>query len=116
MIRILWNLSIHLHALLRYAPTNLLLDAIRTPRGLKWGLPAMVLAPVYVFLAGIFYTLVEHGHPDWLLLAGTLMLWNAFKFAWIGPISVTLLIRDATRRRAQQPRQNRHNTAQTVTT
>ena len=49
MIRQLWTLSVHTRAFLRrYMPTNILLDAIRTRRGLKWGVPAMLLAVPYL--------------------------------------------------------------------
>lgn len=95
MIRLLWNLSVSVHALLQYAPTNLLIAAIRTPRGLKWGLPAMLLAPVYLFASGICFTLVERGWPDWIAFIGLLMFWNCCKFLWIGPVSLLLLIRKA---------------------
>ena len=45
MIRQLWTLSIRTRAFLRrYMPTNIALDAIRTRRGLKWGIPAMLVA------------------------------------------------------------------------
>lgn len=45
MLRLIWTLSIHARCFLRrYIPTNRLLDAIRTRRGLKWGIPAMLLA------------------------------------------------------------------------
>jgi hypothetical protein len=41
MIRVLWNASIYARGFLRrYMPTNILLDALRTRRGLKWGVPA----------------------------------------------------------------------------
>ena len=40
MLRLIWTLSIHVRNFLRrYMPTNRLLDAIRTRRGLKWGGP-----------------------------------------------------------------------------
>lgn len=45
VIRLLWTGSVHTRNFLRqYMPTNILLDAICTPRGLKWGVPAMLLA------------------------------------------------------------------------
>ncbi|HBS75971.1 MAG TPA: sulfate permease, partial [Microbacterium sp.] len=38
MFRLLWNLSIRVRLFLRtYMPTNILLDALHTRRGLKWG-------------------------------------------------------------------------------
>ena len=40
MFRLIWVAGIHTRYFLRrYMPTNILLDAIRTRRGLKWGCP-----------------------------------------------------------------------------
>ncbi len=40
MFRPLWTASTHTNYFLRrYMPSNILLDLIRTRRGLKWGLP-----------------------------------------------------------------------------
>ncbi len=93
MIRMLWNASVHVRGLLRrYMPTNILLDAIRTKRGLKWGIPAMLLAVPYLLAASICTNLVADGGPGWLNLLVLLFVWNAMKFAWIGPISLVLLV------------------------
>ena len=45
MLRTSMNLSERGYGLFRYALTNLLLAAIRTRRGLKWGIPAVFLCP-----------------------------------------------------------------------
>ncbi len=113
MIRQLWTLSVHTRAFLRrYMPTNILLDAIRTRRGLKWGVPAMLLAVPYVLLANYCLTVIEDGGPSWLNLVILVALWNALKFTWIGPISLILLIgvriqktvaRRRTRRQVEAP-------------
>lgn len=94
MIRLLWVLSAHSrYYLRRYMPTNIVLDAIRTRRGLKWGVPAMLLAAPY--LLGVYYcvTVIEAGGPGWLNLLVLLLSWNAFKFLAIGPISLVLIVR-----------------------
>jgi len=101
MIRLVWNLSIPIHALLRYAPTNMLLAAVRTPRGLKWGLAVMLLAPAYWFAAAVCYTLQDQGGPDWLAFLGLLFIWNGLKVAWAGPGSLVMLARNASRRRGR---------------
>ncbi len=45
MIRLLWTASAEVRYFLRrYMPSNVLLDLIRTRKGLKWGMPAMLLA------------------------------------------------------------------------
>ncbi len=94
MIRQLWNLSVHARAFLRhYMPTNILLDALRTRRGLKWGIPAMLLAAPYLLAAAICTTLIADGGPGWLNLLVLLCLWNTIKVIIIGPVSLILLIR-----------------------
>ena len=44
MFGMIWVLSARIHHFLRrYMPTNILLAALRTRRGLKWGVPAMLI-------------------------------------------------------------------------
>ncbi|CDK01599.1 conserved hypothetical protein [Microbacterium sp. C448] len=94
MFRLIWAVSVRTRYFLRrYMPTNMLLDAIRTRRGLRWGVPAMVLAIPYLYAASICAQLAEDGGPGWLHLLVMLFVWNALKFAFIGPISLVLLIR-----------------------
>ncbi len=69
MFRLIWIASIHTRYFLRrYMPTNIALDAIRTRRGLKWGLPAMLLAVPYLYVASFLIVLIEDGGPGWLYL------------------------------------------------
>ena len=64
MIRLLWGLSAHTrYYLRRYMPTNIALDAIRTRRGLKWGIPAMLLAAPYLLAANYCMTIIDDGGP-----------------------------------------------------
>lgn len=77
----------------RYMPTNILLDAIRTRRGLRWGVPAMALAIPYLYAASICAQLAENGGPGWLNLLVLLFIWNAMKFTLTGPVSLILLLR-----------------------
>lgn len=94
MFRLIWTASVHTRYFLgRYMPTNILLDAIRTRRGLKWGLPAMLLVIPYLHVAGILRVLIEDGEPGWLHLLVLLCVWNAIKFAIMGPVSLVLLLR-----------------------
>lgn len=93
MLRTSVALSARGYGVLRYAPTNLLLNAIRTRRGLKWGVPAMLLAGVYFYAAAICTTIINDGGPGWLYLLVLLLVWNAFKFLWIGPVSLVHLVR-----------------------
>ncbi|SDS83146.1 hypothetical protein [Microterricola viridarii] len=80
------------HFIRRFAPTNVLLDAIHSRRGLKWGTPAMLLAIPYglaaVYCAGLF----EAGDGGWLSLLSLLSLWNALKFLVAGPGTLLALL------------------------
>ncbi|NYE93875.1 phosphotransferase system glucose/maltose/N-acetylglucosamine-specific IIC component [Psychromicrobium silvestre] len=93
MFRLIWAASVHTRFLRRYMPTNRLLDAIRTRRGLKWGIPAMFLAVPYLFAASICTSLMADGGPGWLNLLVLLFIWNAMKFIVMGPITAVLLAR-----------------------
>ena len=94
MFRFILTLSVRTRDFLhRYMPSNRLLAAIRTRRGLKWGLPAMLVAAPYVLVATICSSLVADGGPGWLHLVVLLGCWNALKFILMGPISVALLVR-----------------------
>lgn len=94
MLRLIWTISVQLRYFMRrYMPTNILLDALRTRRGLKWCVPAMVLAIPYLYGASLSTVLIERGAPDWLYLIALVCLWNALKFIAVGPVSVILLWR-----------------------
>jgi hypothetical protein len=107
MFRIIWVASIGIHNLLRWAPTNLLLDRIRSRRGLKWGIPAMLLAAPLILAAAACAAGIHEGGPGWLNLLVILFIWDALKFVVMGPASLFLLARVRTqerlvRRRAMQ--------------
>ena len=74
-----------------WLPSNLVLNAIRTRRGLKWGLPAMLLAIPYFALAYWCTVTIDNGGPGWLHLVVLIGIWSGFKFVWIGPISLVRL-------------------------
>ncbi|WP_174775497.1 sulfate permease [Cryobacterium frigoriphilum] len=73
-------------------PTTRLVDAMRTRRGLKWGVPAMLLAVPYLFAAFYCSVQVQADGPGWLHLLVLLFLWNAMKFAVNGPVSLIRLL------------------------
>ena len=105
MLRTSMNLSERGYGLFRYALTNLLLAAIRTRRGLKWGIPAVFLAVPYIYAAAICTTIINDGGPGWLYLLVLLSIWNAFKMLWIGPVSLVWLVRS---RRQERVRGHRY--------
>lgn len=89
-----WMLSIRLRAFLRrYMPTNILIAAIFTRRGLKWGVPAMLLSVIYLLAAVFCAAVIAQGAPGWVNLLVLLFLWNALKFVAVGPASLVCLIR-----------------------
>ena len=76
----------------RFMPTAVVIDAINTRRGLKRGIPAMLLAVPYAIAAVYCRAQVDDGGPGWLNLLVLLFLWNMLKFILIGPISLLKLI------------------------
>lgn len=108
MIRLLWTASTEVRYFLRrYMPSNILLDLIRTRNGLKWGVPAMLLAAPYLGVAAWCTNLIESGGPGWLHLVVLICIWNAFKMLWIGPVSVVLLVRARAKERQARKRGER---------
>jgi hypothetical protein len=83
----------------RYAPTNILLDLLRSRRGLEWAVPAALLAvPAYLFAMSLCATIAEDGGPGWLNLLVILFFWNALKFVSMAVLSVSMLTLRALRR------------------
>lgn len=73
MFRSIWMLSIHAHDFFQhYMPSNRLLAATRTRRGLKWGVPAMLVGVPYLAIANVCTILIDRGAPEWLHLV---VLW-----------------------------------------
>jgi hypothetical protein len=81
------------YALRRFMPTNILLDAIHTRRGLKWGVPAMLLAVPYALATVLCAGLVEAGGSAWLNVLALLCAWNALKILVAGPVTLLRLLR-----------------------
>jgi hypothetical protein len=77
----------------RFMPTNLVLDAIHTRRGLKWGVPAMLLAVPYALATAMCVGLVEAGGSGWLNALALFLAWNALKFLSAGPVTLVRLLR-----------------------
>ena len=101
MIALMWSLSPAVRGYLRYyMPTNIVLDLIRSRRGLKWGVPvALVLVPAYLYGASVAATIVKQGGPGWLNVLVLLSFWNSMKFAAMGVWSVALFARLTGRQR-----------------
>ena len=80
-------------------PANIVLDKLRTRRGLKWGDLAMLLSVVYFYLVALMSVLVNDGASKWLYVVMLVCIWNAFKFLAMGPVSVVRLVRARTAER-----------------
>ena len=94
MLRLIWIASIHIsHFMRRWMITNRVIDRVRTREGLKWGVPAMLLAIPYLYLASLLAVIVRDGGPGWLNIFILISMWSALKTLWIGPISLILLAR-----------------------
>ena len=95
-------------AVRRFMPTNVVLDALHTRRGLKWGVPAMLLAVPYALAMVVCVGTVERGGPGWLNILALLCAWNTVKFLVAGPVTVMRLVvvraREARLRRRPTPR------------
>lgn len=76
----------------RFMPTNIALDAIHTRRGLKWGVPAMLLAVPYTLATVVCVGLAENGGSGWLQAFALLFAWNSLKFLVAGPVTLIKLV------------------------
>ncbi|WP_174776311.1 MULTISPECIES: sulfate permease [Cryobacterium] len=77
----------------RFMPTNIALAAIHTRRGLKWGLPATLLAVPYTFAMVLCAGLADNSGAGWLNLFALLFAWNSLKFLVAGPATSITLVR-----------------------
>lgn len=109
MFALIWMLSTRIRYFLRrYAPTNILLAALHTRRGLKWGLPAMLLAGPYLLGVVLCAEAAAQTGDAWLNLLVVLFVWNAMKFLVAGPVCLAQLalarIRERWAERAERAR------------
>lgn len=97
----------------RSFPTNRIRDAVYTRRGLKWGVPAMLLAAPYITAVKLLSDVIDHAGPEWgwLHLVVLLCAWNALKMLWLGPMSLIALARVRHREHIQSRAARRHATS-----
>lgn len=108
MLRLIWIASIHIsHFMRRWMITTRVIDRVRTREGLKWGVPAMLLAIPYLYLASLLAVIVRDGGPGWLNIFILISMWSALKTLWIGPISLILLARVRIHEHAQSRAERR---------
>ncbi|GMA37550.1 hypothetical protein [Demequina litorisediminis] len=76
----------------RYMPSNIPIRATRRRSGLKWGVPAMLVAGIYLVIAAGLVQWIGDGGPGWVYVVVLVCLWNALMLAINGPVTVVLLI------------------------
>lgn len=101
MFRLIFTATANTHGLLGYAPSNLLLDYIRTRRDPKWALWAMLIAVPHFAIAYWCTTIIDNGGPGWLHLIVLVCIWNALKFLIMGPVTLVRLTREHIRAQRQ---------------
>lgn len=100
----MFTLAARIVSVRRYFPSNIALARLRTRAGLKWGVPAMLLAPVYAVLGYWLHAQAQASGQGWLSVFAVVCAMSAIKFAVNGPVSlmrlVAVRIREARLRRA----------------
>lgn len=91
--------------LARFAPGPRLVSRILRRDGLKWGIPAMLIATPYYLIANFLKELIEQGSDAWLSLPLLWCLVMGTAFLLLGPISLLKLAK-ARLREAAYPRLN----------
>ncbi|MGE0306831.1 MAG: sulfate permease [Acidimicrobiia bacterium] len=82
-----------------YMPTNRAVWWLRSPHGIKWAIPAALVAtPTYLFAMSVCMTIIERGGPGYLNVLVMLFAWNAIKFAAAGVVTVPSLVVESARR------------------
>lgn len=97
MLAICMRLAAAIHGYLSfYMPTNRVLDWLRSPRGVKWAVPAAIVAtPAYLFAMIVCISVIERGGPGCLNVLVLLFAWNALKFVVTAALSPMLMLRRA---------------------
>jgi hypothetical protein len=71
-----------------YAPSNIAITYLRSPRGLKWAIPAALIAiPTYLYIAWLMTVLVDRSATEWLYLITVIAWVDACKYAALAVIT-----------------------------
>ena len=68
----------------RWLPSNRLVTLLRTRRGYRWGVPAVLLGAIYFVASIACYGAVQLGYTAWFYLAMLLCWWTAAKLVFNG--------------------------------
>ena len=105
MLTLCFRLAAAIHAYLTfYMPTNRAVAWLRSPRGLKWAIPvALVATPTYLGLTALAIEFAARPGLGFVNVLVFLFFWNAAKFAWMGVLSLPLMLGRAIRGIADRP-------------
>jgi hypothetical protein len=91
MFAFVWAVSVRTAMFARrFMPTSRVMDALHTRRGLKWGMPATLLAVPYGLAAIAFAGMADAG--GWFSVLALMCVWNACKFLVAGPATAIRLL------------------------
>lgn len=86
VFRLIWTSGVGVRGFLqRYMPSNVVIRDTRQRAGLRWGVPAMLIAGVYLVAATGIVQWIADGGPGWLNLVVLVCLWSALKLLINGP-------------------------------
>ena len=94
MLKLLWNVSAAIRGYMRFSmPTNIAIDLLRTPRGIKWAMPAaLVAAPAHFGAMAISAHLALRPGFGWLNVLVLIFSWNGMKFACMAVLSLPKML------------------------
>lgn len=92
---LLWRTVATIHGyVLAYAPSNIAIAHLRSRRGVKWAIPAALVAvPAPLYVAWLMTVLVDHGVTHWLLLLTLVCFIDACKFGALALLAPRMLMR-----------------------
>lgn len=102
MFALIFSLAVRLWAILRYAPSNLLIAMLRQRHRLRWGWLAIFAGAASLAAAFGLTEWIRAGAPKWLYLFVLVALWSGLKMVAFGPISTILLVTALVRERRAQ--------------
>lgn len=79
-----FRIAAKIHSWCRWYPSNLLLNYVRTRRGLRWGLPLAAVGYGYLYGAGFLLSLISSGHSRSLYVAAAICAWSGVKLVFGG--------------------------------